>query len=85
METLIGLTPGQMLANMRRIVPGRCVVCAGEFEGTTRRQYCSDHCRNHAAWEANRDRYNATKRAKYHARKLLDGGADVKNTDSANQ
>ena len=63
------LTPGQLLASMRKIVKGSCTVCGSEFEGTTRRQFCSDNCRNRSSWDAKREKYNADRRERYRQRK----------------
>jgi hypothetical protein len=37
------------LAARRRKVEGTCVVCGTQFEGTTKRRYCSNRCAKRAS------------------------------------
>lgn len=43
-DSKVGSRAGRELASLRRNVRGVCPVCGTEFEGTTRRQYCSSRC-----------------------------------------
>jgi len=63
------LTPGQLLASMRKIVKGSCTVCGSEFEGTGKRRYCGLECSRKANWSRHREKYNADRRERYRQRK----------------
>jgi hypothetical protein len=46
---------GRYMARSRRIVKGNCEVCGTEFEGTTKRRYCSNRCAVRAHRERQRE------------------------------
>jgi hypothetical protein len=47
-----------------RQVEKACSVCGTSFVGSPLRVYCSDRCAKRAGWERNREKYNATRKAK---------------------
>ena len=46
------------VSHQRPIVKGKCVVCGAEFQGTTKRRYCSNKCSMRASRERGKKRDN---------------------------
>jgi hypothetical protein len=62
------------LAAQRQQVEHQCVVCGRTFTGTVRAAYCSQTCKNKAAYARHAEQRRAHRRASYRARKQAGEG-----------